>query len=124
MERTEADDWPVALERFALGVEAIRKEDPSMPVSWLAVLLHIAKHQDQRDGLSIRELSDLLGISYSSTAEIVKKLAAPGHRFQGAADLVEMRVDLADERRKLLRVAPKGRALLQRVNLMNKSRGE
>lgn len=44
---------------------------------------------------------------------------------EGKGEVVRYwRVDLADERRKLLRVAPKGRALLQRVNLMNKSRGE
>lgn len=116
--------WSGSLERALHVVEAIRDTDPGMPMTWAAAFLTVAKYQEHRkEGLSIKDLADLIGVSYSSVAELVKKLGPPSHRFSQAADLLEIRTDVLDERRKVLKVSSKGRSLIQRISLRNTGKG-
>lgn len=111
--------WSQALDRLAHSLDAARAEDPHLPASWLAALLAIARHGSRPRGLSIRDLSDILGISYTSVAEMTKKMAKPGRRFEDASDWIVQGPDPMDDRRKLLKLGPKGLALVKRMEALN-----
>lgn len=112
------------LDRLIASVDAVRNVDPAFPVGWLAAILHVARNEDRKGGLSIRDLSDLMDTSYSTVAEAVKKMAAPGRRFSEAADLLKYERDPLDDRRKLLRLTARGKALVRKLELINTSTGE
>ncbi|MCA3650019.1 MAG: winged helix-turn-helix transcriptional regulator [Methylobacterium sp.] len=112
--------WPSSLEKTLQITEAIRDADPGMPITWALMFLNVAKYQDQKkEGLSIRDLSDIVGISYSSVAEIVKKMSSSSHRFPDAVGLLQVKTDALDERRKILKLSSKGQALLRKISLIN-----
>lgn len=112
--------WSASLQRFADGLSVVNREiDYEVPITWLLAVLAVGRFQDRPGGLSIRDLSDILGFSYSTTAELVKKLAPPGHRFAYGLGLLEYRDDPTDERRKLLSLTgTKGKALLRRIDAL------
>lgn len=109
--------YHMGLLKMEAALGAVKETDPTMPVGWLLALIGVARLQDREGGLSIRELSDYLGVTYSSVAEIVKKLAPAGHRFPEALGVVDYEFSPVDERRKCLKVTPKGLTLLRKIAL-------
>jgi DNA-binding MarR family transcriptional regulator len=93
-------------------LEAFRELDPDMPIQYALSFLTIARNP----GLSIRELSERLGIAQSSASRNVAALSAwhsfrkPGH------GLVEANEDPRERRRKIVSLTAKGEALLGRLD--------
>lgn len=92
-------------------LEAFRKLDPDLPIQYALSFLTVAEHE----GLSIRELSERLGIAQSSASRNVAALGKwhsfgkPGH------DLVQAEEDPRERRRKVVTLTPKGRALVEEL---------
>lgn len=92
-------------------LEALRGLDPDMPIQYALSFLTVARHE----GLSIRELSERLGIAQSSASRNVAALSRwhsfgkPGH------DLVQAEEDPRERRRKIVTLTPKGRALVEEL---------
>lgn len=90
-------------------LEALRELDPDMPIQYALSFLTVARHE----GLSIRELSERLGIAQSSASRNVAALSRwhsfgkPGH------DLVQSEEDPRERRRKVVTLTSKGRALVE-----------
>ncbi|MEQ8964530.1 MAG: winged helix DNA-binding protein [Azospirillaceae bacterium] len=101
----------VALDRLIEVLETFRALDPDMPIQYALSFLTLARHE----GLSMRELSDRLGIAQSSASRNVAALSEwqsfrrPGH------DLVRAEEDPRERRRKIVRLTAKGRALADRL---------
>jgi len=101
----------VALERLIEVLETFRALDPDMPIQYALSFLTLARHE----GMSLRELSDRLGIAQSSASRNVAALSEwqafrrPGH------DLVRAEEDPRERRRKVVRLTAKGRTLADRL---------
>lgn len=90
-------------------LEAFRRLDPDLPIQYALSFLTIAEHE----GLSIGELAERLGIAQSSASRNVAALSR-WHSFgKEGHDLVEAHEDPRERRRKLIRLTPKGRALIE-----------
>lgn len=100
------------VDRLMSVLEAFRELDPDMPIQYALSFLTLARHP----GLSIRELSERLGIAQSSASRNVAALSAwhsfrkPGH------GLVEAKEDPRERRRKIVSLTPKGKALMRRLD--------
>ncbi|HSK40358.1 MAG TPA: helix-turn-helix domain-containing protein [Arenibaculum sp.] len=95
-------------------LEALRRLDPDMPIQYALSFLTVA----QNEGLSIRELSERLGIAQSSASRNVAALSRwrgfdrPGH------DLVQATEDPRERRRKVVTLTPRGRALVDELRAL------
>jgi DNA-binding MarR family transcriptional regulator len=101
-------------------LEAFRRLDPDLPIQYALSFLTIAENE----GLSMRDLSERLGIAQSSASRNVAALSQwhsfgkPGH------DLVEAREDPRERRRKIITLTTKGAALIRDLRvIMNPSLG-
>ena len=92
-------------------LEVLRRLDPDMPIQYVLSFLTVA----QNEGLSIRELSERLGIAQSSASRNVAALSRwrgtgkPGH------GLVLSREDPRERRRKVVTLTAGGRALVEEL---------
>lgn len=92
-------------------LELFRGYDPDMPIQYALSFLTVAR----REGMSVGELAEALGIAQSSASRNVAALSRwrafekPGH------GLIESREDPRERRRKILELTPEGRAFLERL---------
>jgi DNA-binding MarR family transcriptional regulator len=92
-------------------LEAFRTLDPDLPIQYALSFLTIA----QNEGLSIRDLSERLGIAQSSASRNVAALSK-WHSFgKEGHDLVQSEEDPRERRRKIVTLTPKGRDLARRL---------
>jgi DNA-binding MarR family transcriptional regulator len=95
-------------------LEAFRRLDPDLPIQYALSFLTIAENE----GLSMRDLSERLGIAQSSASRNVAALSEwhsfgkPGH------DLVEAREDPRERRRKIITLTRKGEALIRELRVI------
>ena len=95
-------------------LEAFRRLDPDLPIQDALSFLTIAENE----GLSMRDLSERLGIAQSSASRNVAALSEwhsfgkPGH------DLVEAREDPRERRRKIITLTRKGEALIRELRVI------
>jgi DNA-binding MarR family transcriptional regulator len=95
-------------------LEVLRRFDPDMPIQYALSFLTVA----QNEGLSIRDLSERLGIAQSSASRNVAALSRwrsfgkPGH------DLVQAVEDPQERRRKVVTLTGTGRALAQELRAL------
>ncbi|HYC03390.1 MAG TPA: winged helix DNA-binding protein [Azospirillaceae bacterium] len=92
-------------------LEEFRTLDPDLPIQYALSFLTIA----QNEGMSIRDLSERLGIAQSSASRNVAALSK-WHSFGKAGhDLVEAVEDPRERRRKIVTLTPRGRDLAERL---------
>ena len=108
-------DWhPDALDPLVRVLEALRRLDPDLPIQYALSFLTIA----QNEGLSIRDLSERLGIAQSSASRNVAALSR-WHSFGKAGhDLVQAEEDPRERRRKIITLTDKGRALATELSAL------
>jgi len=98
---------PDALDPLVRVLEALRLLDPDLPIQYALSFLTIA----QNEGLSIRDLSERLGIAQSSASRNVAALSK-WHSFgKEGHDLVQAEEDPRERRRKIITLTDKGRTL-------------
>lgn len=109
--RSAASLRPEQLDPLVRVLEAFRLLDPDLPIQYALSFLTIA----QNEGLSIRDLSEHLGIAQSSASRNVAALSK-WHSFgKEGHDLVQAEEDPRERRRKIVTLTPKGRALALRL---------
>lgn len=113
--RTAANLRPEQLDPLVRVLEAFRLLDPDLPIQYALSFLTIA----QNEGMSIRDLSERLGIAQSSASRNVAALSK-WHSFgKEGHDLVQAEEDPRERRRKIVTLTAKGRALaLQLADLI------
>ncbi|HLZ66230.1 MAG TPA: MarR family transcriptional regulator [Aliidongia sp.] len=90
-------------------LEEFRRLDPDLPIQYALSFLTIA----QREGMSMGELAQHLGIAQSSASRNIAALSK-WHSFGKAGhDLVEAHEDPRERRRKLVQLTPKGKRLVK-----------
>ena len=105
------DVGEVSTDRLMRAMEVFRELDPDMPIQYALSFLTLARNP----GLSIRDLSERLGIAQSSASRNVAALSEwhsfrkPGH------DLIQAKEDPRERRRKIVTLTRKGEALLHRL---------
>lgn len=98
---------PETLDPLVRVLEALRTLDPDLPIQYALSFLTIA----QNEGLSIRDLSERLGIAQSSASRNVAALSK-WHSFGKAGhDLVQAEEDPRERRRKIITLTDRGRDL-------------
>lgn len=102
---------PDRLDPLVRVLEAFRTLDPDLPIQYALSFLTIA----QNEGMSIRDLSERLGIAQSSASRNVAALSK-WHSFGKAGhDLIQSEEDPRERRRKILTLTPKGHELAARL---------
>jgi len=116
VETTADDGGEVSADRLMRALEVFRELDPDMPIQYALSFLTLARNP----GLSIRDLSERLGIAQSSASRNVAALSEwhsfrkPGH------NLIKAKEDPRERRRKIVTPTKKGEALLTRLEaIMN-----
>lgn len=104
-------DGEVSTDRLMRALEVFRELDPDMPIQYALSFLTLARNP----GLSIRDLSERLGIAQSSASRNVAALSEwhsfrkPGH------GLIQANEDPRERRRKIVTLTRNGEALLARL---------
>lgn len=90
-------------------LEKLRRTCGEMSVSETVAFLYVCENE----GINIRELAQLAGLSASSASRTARRLASPGARFALAPSfgLVELRLQPGDGRGRILYLTALGRAL-------------
>lgn len=105
---------PETLDPLVRVLEALRTLDPDLPIQYALSFLTIA----QNEGLSIRDLSERLGIAQSSASRNVAALSK-WHSFGKAGhDLVQAEEDPRERRRKIITLTDSGRALAAQLSAL------
>ena len=103
---------PETLDPLVRVLEALRTLDPDLPIQYALSFLTIA----QNEGLSIRDLSERLGIAQSSASRNVAALSK-WHSFGKAGhDLVQAEEDPRERRRKIITLTDRGRGLAAQLS--------
>lgn len=92
-------------------IEEFRKLDPEMPMQMAAVFLLVAINPD----LTLKNISERLGIAQASASRNVAALSDWHRNKKPGHGLIEARPDPFEMRRKILRLTPKGKRVLDSV---------
>jgi len=101
------------LRTFGQALELFRDLDPEMQAQAIATFIVIANADED---ISMQEIQTATGLPSSSTSRNVQlfsetqRLGKPGH------NMVEAYEDIADRRRKLVRLTPKGKTFKARLS--------
>lgn len=96
------------IDKLLMLLEELRKLDPEMQLQMAATLVLVAK----KEGITMKEMSDRLGISQASCSRNVAALSR-WHRLNRAGhDLVIATEDPAERRRKVVFLTPKGKRVM------------
>ena len=94
-------------------VERFREIDGEMQAQAIAVLLKVAKNPLP---LKMAEIAEELGLSQSTISRNVAYLGDWNRRKEAGHKLVEAYEDLAERRRKLVRLTAKGKRFVKSLN--------
>jgi DNA-binding MarR family transcriptional regulator len=93
-------------------LEEFRKLDPEMPMQTAMTLILTSRHQDKQDGLSIKDLAEMLGVSTASASRNVAKLTQHGTKSRDGLQLIESFEDPVFRVRKCVRITARGNRFL------------
>lgn len=94
--------------------EEIRKIDPEIPIQTAHVFVTVALIP----GITMREITDRLNISQSTTSRNVTALSKWHRLNKPGLDLVKAEEDPAERRRKVVNLTPKGVLLAKALKLI------
>ena len=102
----------MGLEDVARFITVIREVDPEMPLPQVHCLLIIGQEDE---GLSLTDLSKKAHIGLATASRYVGFLGKINRFKEEGLKLVESFEDPRERRKKIIRLTPKGRALLNRA---------
>ena len=98
--------------KFLSAIQLIRDEvDPDMTLSQLMALLTIAKDE----GLSVSEVQRRSSLTQTTGSRIVRSLAGINETGKAGYNLVEMRTDPHDSRRRVIHLNGDGREVIKNI---------
>lgn len=92
-------------------LEEFRNLDPDMPIQYATSFLYICRYE----GLSIKELMDLIGLVQSSTSRNVAALAEWQKFEKPGLGLINTTEDPKDRRKKTIELSQKGKELVTKL---------
>jgi len=93
------------------AMETLRSVHQDMTLNQVLVLLTVAANE----GITQKQVVDLMGLTDGSVARIVAILSKYGNRGTGPFNLIDMRIDDADRRQRALFLTPEGRRLVNSI---------
>ena len=106
----------VSTSRALQILNVFRDMDPDMPMGQAVSFLLIAGGETKEGGgITITELSERGEFALSSSSRYVKALGTKDRRGEPGQEVVSAPRDPLDERRKVLRLTPKGRRVLEKI---------
>ena len=115
MATTDMTDMRVSVNRALQVLEVFRAIDPDMPMGTAVSFLLIATGETPDGGLTITELSKQGDFALSSASRYVQALAEQDRHRRPGFELVHQVTDLMERRRKLLKLTPKGRRVVNQI---------
>lgn len=114
---SNADVGPkVALSRALQILNVFRDMDPDMPMGQAVSLLLIASGETREGGgLTVTDLSEKGDFALSSASRYMKALGKKDRHGRAGEEVVSDARDPMDERRKVLRLTPKGRRVVDKI---------
>ncbi|MFG1488107.1 MarR family transcriptional regulator [Oceanospirillum sp. HFRX-1_2] len=92
-------------------ITELRHIGPDMPIQTAATFLSVANEE----GITMKRLSEKLGISQSSVSRNVAALSKTHRLNKPGYDLLYAMEDPTERRRKIVRLTPKGRLLADKI---------
>jgi DNA-binding MarR family transcriptional regulator len=113
------------MQRLITIFNEFRKFDTEMPIQTAITLLLVSEYQDRDDGLCVKDLANLLGISTAAASRNVAKLSKVGVKSSTGHGLVEALEDPMYRVRKTVRLTKKGEHVISTLKeLMHEHKTE
>ena len=104
----------MSIQKVSKILEEFRKLDPEMPMQTALSLVSVYMYQNNTNGLSIKELSQILGVSTAAASRNISKLSKIGAKNQqNGLNLVETTEDPNYRVRKCVRITPNGARIIK-----------
>ena len=109
------------IRHLLIALEQFRALNPNMPVQQVQTFLYVCEHEDDPNGVSIKDISDALGFSQASASRNVAAFSDwTRHRTEGP-DLLVTKEDPMHRSHKKVTLTAKGRRLRDTImELINK----
>ena len=100
------------LQKIERILKEFRKLDPEMPMQTALTLVSVAQLQNKHNGISIKELAEILGISGAAASRNVSKLTKFGAKQKAGLNLLESFEDPMFRVRKCVKITPHGQRII------------
>ena len=100
------------IRRFLEGLKYVRLTDAEMPIQYLTGFLTIAVRDIAGNPIETKELSKVLGTTHPSISRMTGMLSKIGAKGKPGLDFIVKEIDIMDQRKKPLRLTPKGKQFL------------
>ena len=99
------------LRQLLITFEQFRAINPNMPVQTVQTFLYVCEHEDDPEGVSIKDIAIALEFSHASASRNVAALSSwTRHRKEGP-NLLEAQEDVMHRSHKKVKLTPAGRRL-------------
>ena len=104
------------LSKLISALSRFSQYDNKMQLSTILTLLYVAQHEDEKEGVTTKNLQDWVGL-LSGTATRNAYYWADGHKDMpnSGYGLLEVMIHPDDRRRRILKLTPKGRAFISQI---------
>ena len=100
-----------SIRQLLLALEQFRAVNPNMPVQTVQTFLYVCEHEEDPEGVSIKDIAIALEFSHASASRNVAALSEwTRHRRQGPA-LLEAHEDMMNRSHKKVTLTANGRRL-------------
>lgn len=95
------------------ALESFRRIHPAISLTSVRAFLYVAENP----GINVTELGLACGLTDAGASRVARALAGPriDRPLPPSLDLLECSVSIADPRERLLRLSPRGQALVERI---------
>lgn len=91
----------------------LRNIDPDINLAQLQCLLVVS--QEEKDGISITEIANKVGITLATASRYIAALGKTNRHHEDGFGLIETFEDPMERRRKIVRLTPKGKSLINKM---------